>query len=199
MCGFAVQPDQAWLWIDVQAALGYLRETQRAGQRRLPCALPSQPRWELGHGECSLDEGALHDVRLPVTYRELLSYAPTMLEHELLANAAHASAAANAGQTPDACSDANAGYGRDAARSGHAPRDRNTADSLHTAGHGHGVSCLSAIDGRAGSSAVAEGGQSAAAALRRTQGRYASKGRRRLPHVTNVAEKTTSWLVRPDI
>jgi hypothetical protein len=85
VCGFPVQPADAWIWVDVHSAVTFLEHQKEARtfENYLEGLEQQPPRscWGVGHSECGPDEGALHDVRLPASHRELLAWTADMLSH----------------------------------------------------------------------------------------------------------------------
>lgn len=85
VCGFPVQPADAWIWVDVHAAVAFLeyQKKVRTFENYIDSLEEQPPRsqWGIGHSECGPDDGALHDVRLPTGLRELLAWTADMLSH----------------------------------------------------------------------------------------------------------------------
>lgn len=82
VCGFPVQPQDAWLWVEVREAFDYLEDTSHAmdsGDLLRACVELQPARWQLGHTECDADSGAVCETRLPTTYPALLAWAATIL------------------------------------------------------------------------------------------------------------------------
>jgi len=82
ICSFPVQPEDAWLWVNIQSALAFLdHENKDHTAESYLEQRPPRSYWALGHNECGPDQGALHDVRLPTSHRELLAWTADLLNN----------------------------------------------------------------------------------------------------------------------
>jgi hypothetical protein len=81
-CGFPVQQQDAWLWVEVREALDYveaMRAASESGDLIQALIDLSPARWRVSHTECSSDSGAVCEARMPATYREFLSWTAIIL------------------------------------------------------------------------------------------------------------------------
>lgn len=82
-CGFPVPQQDAWLWVEVREAFTYLEKKARsleAADLRQAFLEQWPASWKLSHTACGSDIGAVCEIRLPTTYRALVSWTATILQ-----------------------------------------------------------------------------------------------------------------------
>jgi hypothetical protein len=79
-CGTSLLPDEAWMWVDVRHALDRIKDepTTDEGVYRFQLPLPLVS-WNVAHGDCAPDDGAVFDVRLPADEKGMLDLAAELL------------------------------------------------------------------------------------------------------------------------
>lgn len=82
-CGDLVPAREAWMWVNVRDAFAYLHDSDQAqsGREHIEHLLNDHPaRWGVGHSPCGPDGDALHEVRMPQTHREFLTWAADIIQ-----------------------------------------------------------------------------------------------------------------------